>query len=71
MEYDFSKLRGIIRELYGKDEAFAKAMNISTRSLSLKLNGIRFFKPPEISKAIELLNLQPSDIPVYFFTLKV
>lgn len=71
MKYDFSKLRGKIRELFGKDEAFAKAMNLSTRSLSLKLTGERYFKPPEISRAIELLQLQPSDIPAYFFTVEV
>lgn len=71
MKYDFSKLRGRIRELFGKDEAFAKAMGLSTRSLSLKLNSERYFKPPEISKAIELLKLHPTDIPAYFFTLEV
>ena len=71
MKYDFSKLRGRIRELFGKDEAFAKAMGLSTRSLSLKLTRERYFKPPEISKAIELLKLHPTDIPSYFFTLEV
>ncbi len=71
MKYDFSKLRGRIVEIFGKQEAFAKAIGISTRSLSLKLNNERYFKPTEISKAIDLLHLTPADIPTYFFTLLV
>lgn len=71
MQYDFSKLRGKIVEVFGKQEAFARALGISERSLSLKLNNERYFKPPEISKAIALLGLDAIDIPKYFFTAKV
>lgn len=67
MEYDFSKLRKKIVDVFGKQEAFAKALGMSERSLSLKLNNERYFKPPEISRAVELLGLSPSDIPAYFF----
>lgn len=71
MKYDFSKLRGKIIEVFGKQEAFAKALGMSSRSLSLKLNNERYFKPTEINKAIELLGLNLSDIPEYFFTAEV
>ncbi len=71
MLYDFSKLRGRIIEVYGKQEAFAKAMGLSERSISLKLNNQRYFKPPEISTAIKLLELDAKDIPEYFFRQKV
>lgn len=71
MKYDFSKLRGKITEVYGKQETFAKALKLSPRSLSLKLNNERYFKPLEISKAIELLGLSLSDIPEYFFSVEV
>ena len=71
MRYDFSKLRGRIVEVFGKQESFAKAMGLSERSLSLKLKSERYFKPPEISKAIKLLGLDAINIPEYFFTLKV
>ena len=67
MQYDFSKLRDRIIKMFGKQEAFAKSLGMSPRSLSLKLNNERYFKPPEISRAIELLDLSPSDIPAYFF----
>lgn len=69
--YDFSKLSGRIVEKYGKQAAFAVALGISERSLSLKLNNERYFKPNEISRAIELLDLLPTDIPDYFFTVVV
>lgn len=71
MEYSFKKLRGRIVEMFGKQEAFARALGLSPRSLSLKLNNERYFKPCEISRSIELLNLCTTDIPEYFFTLKV
>ena len=71
IEYDLSKLIGRIRNKFGKQEAFARALCISERSLSLKLNGERYFKPDEISRSIELLGLTLSDIPDYFFTIKV
>lgn len=69
MEYDFTKLRKKIVEVFGKQEVFAKALGMSPRSLSLKLNNERYFKPPEISKAVDLLGLTPSDIPTYFFAV--
>lgn len=71
MKYDFHKLRGKITEVFGKQEAFARALGLSTHSLSLKLNNVRYFKPTEISKAIELLGLSLMDIPEYFFTPEV
>lgn len=71
MKYDFSRLRGKIVEVFGKQEAFAKALGMSERSLSLKLSSIRYFKPPEICKAIELLGLSFVDIPEYFFAVDV
>lgn len=71
MQYDFRKLRGKIVEVYGKQEAFAKAVGLSTRSLSLKLNNEREFKPSEISRAIPLLRLDFKDIPEYFFVPEV
>lgn len=69
MEYDFTILRKKITDVYGKQEAFAKALGMSERSLSLKLNNERYFKPPEISRSVELLGLDQSDIPAYFFAV--
>ena len=65
MIYDYSKLRGKIVEVYGKAAPFAKAMKLSERTLSLKLNNKVYWKQPEI--ACTLLGIPGSDIPAYFF----
>lgn len=71
MAYDYSKLLGRIIEKYGTQANFAAAMNLSERSLSLKLNSKVGWKQTEIAKACSLLGLSGADIPQYFFTLKV
>ena len=71
MEFDYRKLLGKIKEVFGKQSAFAVAMDMSERSLSLKLTNQRYFKMPEIMAAINLLGLRTDDIPDYFFTVKV
>lgn len=69
--YDLSKLIGRIGDKFGKQAAFAVALETSERSLSLKLNGERYFRPDEITRSIDLLGLTALDIPEYFFTVKV
>lgn len=71
MAFDYSKLRGRIVEKFGSQISFAKAMNISERTLSLKMSGKRTWKQPEICLAINLLGLSNDDIQDYFFSLKV
>lgn len=71
MAYDYSKLIGRITEMYGSRASFAKAMDISGRSLSLKLNGKRNFRQDEIVKACDLLKLDSSEVSEYFFNLNV
>lgn len=71
MAYDYSKLEGRIKEKFGTQAKFAEAINLSARSLSLKLNSIRGFKQDEISVSCRLLDIDHTEIPAYFFTLKV
>lgn len=71
MAFDYSRLRGKIKEVYGTQEDFATAMILSNVSLSAKLNNKVFFTQPEINKACELLGIPLDFIPVYFFTEKV
>ena len=66
MAYNYSKLLGKITEKFG-----TQAMNISERSLSLKLTNKVPFKQPEISKACQLLGISDKEIPAHFFTLEV
>jgi len=71
MAFDYSKLRGRIVEKFGSQVSFAKAMDISERTLSLKMSGKRTWKQPEICLAIKLLGLSYKDISDYFFALEV
>ncbi|MBP3936437.1 MAG: DUF739 family protein [Clostridia bacterium] len=68
--YDYSALRRRITVSCGTQVEFAKKMGLSERSVTLKLNNKRFFRQPEISKAVQVLGLSESDIPVYFFRVK-
>lgn len=71
MEYDYSKLRGLIREVFGIQTAFAVAMGLSPCSLSKKLNNKSEWKKREMHKSGELLGFSEDQIPQYFFTPKV
>lgn len=71
MAFNYDKLKGKIVELFGTQYRFAEAMGWSERTLSMKMNGVIPWKQPDICKAIELLNLEESDIPIYFFNVKV
>lgn len=65
--FNHNKLRGRIREVYKTQDAFATAMGLSATSLSLKLNNNVDFTQSEISKAVELLGVDISEMPMYFF----
>ena len=71
MSFNYSKLRGKIIEVFGTQSCFAVAMGWSERTLSLKLNGSRAWKQPDIGKALKLLHLNQENIAEYFFTPKV
>ena len=69
--YDYSKLKGRIKEIFDTQEAFALAVGLSARSITLKLSSARGWKQNEIMKAIKVLGLTEGDIQPYFFTVKV
>lgn len=71
MAYDYNKLLGRVTEKYGTQGNFAEAMDMSERSMSMKLNNKRGWKQHEISTACNLLDINATDIPVYFFALQV
>lgn len=71
MVIDYGKLRGKIIEVFGSQSEFSKAIGLSERTVSLKINSKIPWKQSEILNAVKLLHLKEGDIPEYFFTLKV
>ncbi len=71
MSYDYSKLRGRIKEKCGTQDAFSEKLGIGRVSLSQRLNNQLEFSQDEMLKACSILEISMEDIPRYFFTLKV
>lgn len=71
MAYNYSKLIGKIVEVCGSQTNFATKIGLSARSVSLKLNNLRAWKQGEINAACDILGIDKSDIPAYFFVQKV
>lgn len=66
---NYPKLRGAIREKFGTQAAFAKALPMHPVTLSAKLSGRTDWTRQEIEDASRLLGLSYEEIPAYFFTL--
>ncbi len=71
IEYDYSKLKGKIKEYFPTQSIFAEKLGISNTSLSYKLNNKTFFDQNEIRKSIDIFQLTPKEAYDYFFTIKV
>ena len=70
MAFNYSKLLGRIVEICGTQANFAEAMNLSERTISLKLNNKINWKQSEIEQACSVLQIHYCDIPAYFFATK-
>ncbi len=70
VRFDYSKLRGRIKEVYHTEMSFAKALGISSVSLSKRLNNQIGFDSPEMHRACELLKIPLEEAPSYFFSRK-
>lgn len=71
MPYNYSKLRGKIREVYGTETKFAEAMSdmMSRQTLSTKLNGHYEWTQQEMHKVLKLLHEPISKAGIYFFSI--
>jgi len=68
--YNYSKLRGKIKEKFGTEQKFAMELGISTVSLSKRLNNQLYFDVPEVHRACDLLQIQIEEVSSYFFYSK-
>ena len=71
MHYDYSKLKGRIKEVFGTNRAFAVAINRSERSISLKLNNLIPWSQKEIDDTCAVLGIPYAEIDTYFFAKRV
>ena len=65
--FDYSKLKGRIREICGTNTVFAKELGCSLNTLSAKLNNKNEFTQSDIIKSIRILNIKVDEISEYFF----
>jgi len=70
-KYDYSKLRGRIREKIGTEGEFAKLIGRSVGYISQVFNGSKQLSQDDICNAIEVLGIDPCDIGAYFFRVSV
>jgi DNA-binding XRE family transcriptional regulator len=63
----YPKLRGAIREKFGTQAAFAKALGVNQATLVKKLAGKTEWKVAEVQAACELLEIPVDRISDYFF----
>ena len=71
-EWDYSKLKGRIKEKYDTQQKFVEALGIlSDTSITYKLSNQTEFKQSEIYKIMKILEIDDSEIKAYFFIPKV
>lgn len=71
MEYDYSKLRGRIVEIFGSVRAFSEALGISYAATLDYLGNRTKFNQRSIERWNELLRIDIADAVPYYFTRKV
>ena len=71
MQFDYSKLTGKIVEILGDKKTLAERMGISYMTMMNRMHSRRPFDQREILEVCELLGINRSEIPDYFFVTKV
>lgn len=71
MRWNYSKLKGRIKEICDTQDEFASRLGIGRVSLSQRLNNQLEFTQDEMFKSCEVLEFEVSDIPLYFFAPEV
>ena len=71
IQFDYSKLKGRIKEKCGSQKVFAKLLGVSEATITAKLQGNTGFTQEDILKTIEILEIDPGEVSIYFFTVAV
>ena len=70
-EYNYSKMKGKIKELGLTQSDFAKKIGITEQTLSLRFSNKRPFRQDEIMKIMSLFSEPLENIHIYFFDKNV
>lgn len=68
LEFDYSKLKGLIREKGETQESIAEKLNMSKSSFNQKINDKQRFTQTDICKLVDILDIV--DLKGYFFSIK-
>lgn len=71
MRWNYNKLKGRIKEMCGTQDEFASRLGIGRVSLSQRLNNQLEFTQDEMFRACDVLEIDRTDIPLYFFAPEV
>ena len=69
--FDYSKLKGYMKEKEITQEKLSKKSNISITTINQNLKLGRPFRVENIIEIAKVLNIAPTDISYYFFRIKV
>lgn len=70
MNYDYNKLKGKIKEEFGTQGLFAKALGMGVSTLNLKLNNKAEWTQDEMRESLRLLKEPVGMIKDYFLRMK-
>ena len=68
LEFDYSKLKGLIREKGETQESIAEKLSMSKSSFNQKINDKQRFTQTDICKLVDILDIV--DLKGYFFSIK-
>lgn len=71
MKFNYSKLRGKIREMGITQKQIAEKIGTGESTISAKLNNKCYFYQPEIAKICDILNIADEEVGLYFFMPEV
>ena len=71
MKFNYSKLRGKIREMGITQKQIAEKIGTGESTISAKLNNKCYFYQPEIAKICDILNIADEEVGLYFFAPEV
>lgn len=70
-EYDYSMLRGRIREKIGTEGEFARRIGRTPNFISKVFKNATYLTQQDIELGVNVLDIEPSQIGLYFFTQRV